>query len=155
MLSHERSTIKDSFYLTSMFFLFISTIASSNSNMYPVSRGSSYSEHAIYYIRNHIAEPIQVESIARYVGLNRTYFCKVFKEQTGLSPLKYIQNFRLTKAQHLLEASLLPVETIAYSCGYQCPESLIRIFHKKYGISPAAYRKRFQQLPSPVVRIQF
>lgn len=155
MLYHERSTLKDSYYLISMFFLFLSTIASSNRDMYPISENNSYAEHAIQYIRNHIAEPIQVEAVARYVGLNRTYFCKVFKEQTGFSPLKYIQNFRLTKAQHLLESSLLSVETIAYSCGYQCPESLIRIFHRKYGVSPAAYRKHFQQKPSPVVQIQF
>ena len=155
MLHHEQNTLENSYYRLSMFYRFISAIAASNHDGIPVSEGNSYVEQAISYIHHHIAEPMQVEKVARYVGLNRTYFCKIFKEHTGTSPLKYIQNFRLTKAQHLLESSLLPVETIAYSCGYQCSESLIRIFRRKYGASPAAYRKRFQQQPSPVVQVQF
>lgn len=155
MLYHERCSLEDSYYMISMFYMFISIIAASNRDMLPSSKGNSYMEHAIQYIHNHIAEPMQVETIAHYVGLNRTYFCKVFKEHTGVPPLKYIQNFRLTKAQHLLESSLLSIETIAYSCGYQCPESLIRLFRKKYGSSPAAYRKHFQSQGFPVVQTQF
>ncbi len=58
-----------------------------------------------------------------------------------MSPLKYIQKFRLTKAQHLLESSSLSVSAIAYACGYQQPESLMKLFCRQYGMSPSAYRK--------------
>ncbi|HBA64535.1 MAG TPA: AraC family transcriptional regulator, partial [Lachnospiraceae bacterium] len=62
-----------------------------------------------------------------------------------LSPNKYLQTLRVAKARHLLETSRLSIESIACSCGYQKPESLIKVFRQFYGISPAAYRKRVNE----------
>lgn len=141
MIRHNHSSAEESFYTLGMLFLFLSTIAGSNKDILPQTEGNTYVNQAISYIQNHISEPLQVDEIARYVGLNRSYLNMLFKQHTGLSPLKYIQRFRLTKAKHLLESSRLSVSAIAYSCGYQRPESLIKIFRQTAGISPAAYRR--------------
>ncbi len=144
MIRRNRRNAADTFYSLSMLFLFLSTIAASSQDD-SLKGGNLYVDQVIAYIRSHIAEPLKTEDIARYVGLNRSYLSALFKEQTGLSPLKYIQRSRLTKAQHLLESSRLSVASIAYACGYQQPESLMKIFRQQYGMSPSAYRKMIRQ----------
>lgn len=141
MLAHNHSNTADTFAVLGDFYQFLSVIAASTQEIFPKSDGNLYVRQAAAYIHNHFAEPLTVEEIARHVGLNRSYFSGIFKEQTGQSPLEYIQNFRLTKAEHLLTSSTLPVAAIAYSCGYQRPESLIKIFRHRYGVSPAVYRR--------------
>ena len=141
MIQHNQKTPVDSFYMLSMLYLFLSTVAAADPDKSSFGNGNIYVSQAIAYIRDHIAEPLQADSVAKHVGLNRSYLSTLFKQHTGLSPLKYIQKFRMTKAQHLLESSNLSVSDIAYSCGYQQPESLIKLFRQQYGMSPAAYRK--------------
>ncbi len=145
MLQHNHSRAADKFYTLSMLYLFLSTVAAADPDNSSHGDSNIYVSQAVAYIRDHIAEPLQAETVAKHVGLNRSYLSTLFKEHTGLSPLKYIQKFRLTKAQHLLESSSLSVSAIAYSCGYQQPESLIKIFRQQYGISPAAYRKSIME----------
>lgn len=141
MIRHNHSSPADTFYCLSMLYLFLSTIACSNQAEPSSGDTNLYVDQAIAYISSHISEPLQADAVARYVGLNRSYLSTLFKKHTGLSPLKYIQKFRLTKAQHLLESSRLSVAAIAYSCGYRQPESFIKIFRRQYGMSPAAYRR--------------
>ncbi len=141
MIRHNRGNAADCFYSLSMLYLFLSIIAGSGQDKESMGDGNLYVKQAIAYIRSHIAEPIRTDQIARYVGLNRSYLSTLFKQHTGMSPLKYIQKFRLTKALHLLESSLLSVSAIAYACGYQQPESLMKLFRQQYGMSPSAYRK--------------
>ena len=127
-----------------MLYLFLSTIASSGQDEALSKDSNLYVSQAISYIRDPISEPLQADPVARYVGLNRSYLSTLFKQHTGLSPLKYIQKFRLTKAQHLLESSQLSVSAIAYSCGYQETESFHKIFKQHTGLSPKRYRAQEQ-----------
>ena len=142
IIRHNHSNAADTYRAMGMFFLFISTIAKCQKNQLPTTDGNTYIQHAVSYIHRHISEPILVEDIADYVGLNRSYLSVLFKTHTGMTPIQYIQNCRITKARHLLESSRLSVESIAYSCGYQKPESLMKVFRQTYGCSPTAYRKR-------------
>ncbi|MDY2628707.1 MAG: AraC family transcriptional regulator [Lachnospiraceae bacterium] len=145
IIRHNHSNPSDTYRALGTFFLFISTLAESQKNQTPTTDGNSYIQHAITYIHRHINEPILVEDVADYVGLNRSYLSVLFKTHTGMTPIKYIQNCRITKARHLLESSKLSVESIAYSCGYQKPESLMKFFRRTYGCSPTAYRKQVIQ----------
>lgn len=145
MIRHNHLNPADTYWALGMFYLFIGTIAGTQKNQAASMDGNTYVKHAISYIQNHISEPLLVEEIAAYVGLNRSYLSVLFKEHTGMTPIKYIQTCRITKARHLLESSRLSVESIAYSCGYQKPESLMKVFRKTYGVSPTTYRKRVIQ----------
>lgn len=142
MLQHNHGSIEDTYINLGNLYYFLGVIAASNRDILPESDGNRYVEQAILYINNHLMEPFGVDEIARYVGLNRSYFSGLFKKHTKLSPLEYIQAARLSKARHMLESSALAVSEIACSCGYQRPESLIKIFRQHFGISPAAYRRR-------------
>ena len=145
MLRHNSCGVQDSLFVTGQLYHFLSCIAASNKDILPKTDESDYVNQAVTYIQNHITEPVQVEEIARYVGLNRSYLSTLFRKKTGYSPIQYIQNARITKAKHLLESSRIPVSAIAFSCGYQKPESLIRLFRQRYGVSPAVYRKQIRE----------
>ena len=101
---------------------------------------NAYVAQVIRYIQDYYHEPLRVEDMARYVGLNRSYLSTLFKKYTGLSPIKYLQTFRMTRAAHLLSLTKLPITAIAHSCGYQETESFHKIFKQHTGLSPKQYR---------------
>lgn len=145
MLRHNNANTSDLYRQTAMLYLFFSCLAKANKDSTNFeSRGNVYVAHAIRYIQNHYSEPFRIDELARYVGLNRSYLSTLFKKHTGLSPLKYLQTFRLTKAAHLLSMTQLSIASIAFSCGYQEPESFHKIFRQTTGLSPTQYRVQEQ-----------
>lgn len=141
MLGHNNANYGDLYRQMAMLYLFFSCLADANKDHAGVSSEDNvYISHAIRYIQNHYSEAVRIDELARYVGLNRSYLSTLFKKHTGLSPLKYLQNFRLTKAAHLLSMTQLSIASIAISCGYQEPESFYKIFRQTTGLSPTQYR---------------
>lgn len=145
MLAHNSASSDDLYRQTAMLYLFFSCLAKTNKDAICInSKDNIYVAHTIRYIQNHYSEPIRIDEIAQYVGLNRSYLSTLFKKHTGLSPLKYLQNFRVTRAAHLLSMTQLSIASIAFSCGYQEPESFHKIFRQFTGLSPSQYRLQEQ-----------
>lgn len=141
MLQHNNASSNDQYRQMAMLYLFFSCLAKTNKDKDRCPPNENvYVMHAIRYIQNHYSEPLQIEEIAQYVGLNRSYLSTLFKEHTGQSPIKYLQTFRLTKAAHLLSMTQLSIARIAFSCGYQEPESFCKAFRQLIGLSPSKYR---------------
>ena len=119
-------------------------------NMNVTERGSSpqrndYVQGAVRFIRNNYYNPISVEDIAAYTGINRSYLYTLFREETGMSPSEYLMTFRLTRAAELLRLTGYSIESIAYSCGYQDPLVFSKAFKRKYAITPLKYRRIEQE----------
>ena len=144
MLEHNYGTTSDLYRRQAMMLLFFSALAQSKRNVVADRSENAYVAQAIRYIQDCYHEPLLVEDIARYVGLNRSYLSNLFKKYTGLSPIKYLQTFRMTRAAHLLSLTQLPVSAVAYSCGYQETESFHKIFKQHTGLSPKRYRAQEQ-----------
>lgn len=140
MLEHNYSNRADSYRLLGMLYLFLSIIADAQTDKLEAPSGNTYVNHAVSYIQNHYSLPVTIKEIADYVGVNRSYLSSLFKKYTGLSPIKYLQNFRLTRAEHMLRVTDLSVESIALSCGYQSSEAFHKIFKKTKNISPKEFR---------------
>ena len=104
-------------------------------------RQNYYIKKAIAYIRDNYSNGINVSDVSEYVGLNRSYLFTLFQEHLGLSPQKYLSNFRLERACELLRATSYSIEDISYSCGYRDPLVFSKAFKKLYGMSPLKYRK--------------
>lgn len=98
------------------------------------------------YIGSHFQEPIQVESIAESVALSRYHFSRTFKKETGFTPHEYLQDVRLRYSKQLLTETELPVEEVAYRCGFSSATHFIRVFKKRTMITPAAFRKYFDPI---------
>ena len=76
-------------------------------------------------------------------GLSRRTFSRRFRAATGFSPIEYVQALRAEEAKQLLETTVAPIDEIAEEIGYHDERAFRRVFRKRTGLSPSAYRKRF------------
>ena len=83
-------------------------------------------------------------------GLPERTLKRRFRKATGVSLIDYVQNLRISHGQHLLETTDLPVEEIGAASGYGEPSFFRRLFRRRVGLTPSAYRRMFNGLPQPV-----
>lgn len=95
------------------------------------------------YISFHYADPITVLDMSKLVALERSYFCRTFKNAMGVSPKEYLTKYRLDKARGFLTETTLPIGKIAECVGFQSFSSFSRLFIAQYQLSPSQYRKSF------------
>lgn len=100
-----------------------------------------YVEKALSFMHAEYMHGITVQNIAGRLGLNRSYFYTLFKQQTGCSPGEYLLRLRLEKAAELMRLYRESPSTAAASAGYPDVCQFSRIFKQHYGISPREYRK--------------
>lgn len=95
------------------------------------------------WVSAHLAEPLDVASLARRAAMSPRTFARRFREETGTTPHAWITAQRLRRAEQLLEESDLPVERIAVDVGFGNAATLRHHFGHARGISPQQYRRRF------------
>jgi transcriptional regulator GlxA family with amidase domain len=100
------------------------------------------------YIDANPAADLSVPALAARAGMSARHFSRVFTEQTGLSPGRYVERSRADTARRLLEVTGHPLDTVARECGLGTPETLYRVFHRHWRISPGDHRRRFQSKES-------
>lgn len=106
---------------------------------------SIHVEKAIDYIYENYYKSITIIDIANYLGIDRTYLYRLFKEEYNMSPQKYLLNFRLKAAMNKLEGGNMSIAEIAYSCGFNDASAFCHQFKKVYKDTPLNYR-RYPQL---------
>lgn len=104
-------------------------------------RSSDPIRTAEQYIQRHYANRLTVGGIARSVGMSKSYFMHKFAEQNGVSPIAYLNSFRVTRAAELLTGTGMPISEIAYHCGFQTLSHFNRQFRKIFGESPGSCRR--------------
>lgn len=104
-----------------------------------------YVEQACNYINRHYAEPISVDMLAKNLSLNKNYFIKIFRQETGTTPNQYIIESRLFYAKLLLVQTELPIQQIASDCGFNTASYFAKTFREKYSLSPMGYRKQYKE----------
>ncbi len=90
---------------------------------------------ALQAIHKNVEHPWQVVSLANIALMSRAKFAKLFVEVVGHTPLDYVTDWRIHKAQNLL-LQHLSVNIVANKVGYDSGSALARVFKKKLGISP-------------------
>jgi YesN/AraC family two-component response regulator len=91
----------------------------------------------INFMNENYMNEISLDKIAKNMYLSPVYISKIFKEETGDSPINYLIKIRLEKAKALLEMERLPVKLAAKSVGYDDAYYFSKLFKKYYGISPS------------------
>jgi AraC family transcriptional regulator, arabinose operon regulatory protein len=97
---------------------------------------------AIAEMQRRIGEEISVPALAAAVNLSRSRFAHLFKHETGVSPARYLRDQRLERARDLLESTFLSVKEVMAAVGFNDPSHFSRDFHRTFGASPRAWRKR-------------
>ncbi|MBU9727794.1 helix-turn-helix domain-containing protein [Diplocloster modestus] len=106
-----------------------------------ITHREDYVEQAVNFIKYNYDRGISASDIADSVGLERTYFSKIFKERTGVSPGHSLLTIRMAKAKDLLLHTRLTLKEISYSIGYKDVFYFSKVFKKYTGLAPSAYRK--------------
>ncbi|WP_446037473.1 GlxA family transcriptional regulator [Streptomyces sp. SID1143] len=92
----------------------------------------------------HLDRPLTLRELARQESMSVRTFTRRFREEVGMTPLRWLTRQRLEHARHLLEETDLPVERVAADCGFGTAASLRQHFHAALGVSPRAYRRTFR-----------
>lgn len=117
----------------------------------PAPEGCNFESHyknyavnqIINYFDEHCNEKISLDGIAKNMYLSPVYISKIFKEETGESPINFLIRTRLEKAKVMLEApGSISIKHIATSVGYDDAYHFSKLFKKYYGVSPLHYRKQ-------------
>jgi two-component system, response regulator YesN len=101
-------------------------------------------EDALKYISAHYSEDITMNSIAKALFLNPSYFSKIFNEYVGQTFSEYLTKVRMNYAKELLKVSYLKVYEVAEKVGYSDYRHFTKKFKELMGISPIEYRDRMQ-----------
>jgi len=78
-------------------------------------------------------------------GLSKFHFARLFRRETGMSAMKYLDAYRIEKAKQVLESSNQPMTRVAAMAGVPSPAKFSRLFHKLTGVTPTQYRERSQR----------
>ena len=92
-------------------------------------------------IHNSLEQKWSLEDLAEIAGMSRTNYSVKFKELSGMTPLDYLTYCRLDKAKQLLTETSQSVPEVSEAIGYPAHEHFQKLFKKKIGKTPSAYRK--------------
>jgi AraC-like DNA-binding protein len=106
-------------------------------------RASSESQHiafkAMAYIHSFYAEPISRSDVAAHVGLSERHLTRCFHQEVGLTPITYLNRYRVRQAKALLEAGQKGITEIAVEVGFSSSSYFTRVFREEVGVSPREY----------------
>ena len=95
------------------------------------------------WIPGRLGEDLSVEQLAAQACLPPRTLARVFQQELGTTPGKYVERVRVEAAATLLSQRQASVATVARLCGFGHPENLRRSFHKTLAVSPQAFAERF------------
>ena len=94
----------------------------------------------LYVLKNFRSAPT-LEEVAAYVGFAPSYFCEMFRQQTGENYKHFLDSIRFDYAKKLLLFSDMTVLEVSGESGFPCYANFVRRFTKRFGMSPSAFRK--------------
>lgn len=97
----------------------------------------------VLYIRKHLNEAIELEKLAEISCLSKDHFIRLFKKELGTTPLQYINQKKIEKAQLLLITEELAVKEIAFQLAFDDYSYFNRLFKKTTGVTPQEYRRSY------------
>jgi len=106
--------------------------------------GLSRVGHAVRWIRDHYAEPIRVEELARMASMSPSAFHRTFLRVTAMTPIQFQKQFRLQEARIRLVADPHDVAGAAYAVGYESPSQFSREYRRRFGTPPSHDARRLR-----------
>lgn len=106
------------------------------------SNSNDYVDLALNYIEENYANPnFSVKNVAEFVKIDRTYLYRLFKDETGLSVIDYINRHRISQAESMLSDQSLAIKDVAYSVGFSDQMYFSKVFKKHTGKTPTEYKR--------------
>jgi len=97
-------------------------------------------EDMLSYMMEHFDETISAEQLCRHFHVSRSYFFRIFKQNTGVTMNEFLVSIRMTKAKALLQETDLPIIEISGSVGFHDVSHFCNTFKRLFGMTPSIYR---------------
>ena len=98
-------------------------------------------EDVMRYIREHINEPLNRESLAAVAGFSVPHFHRVFSAHVGESAASYVRRLRLERAGRKLRMGAVDITEVALAAGYDTHAAFSKAFKQQFGLSPSQFRQ--------------
>lgn len=108
-----------------------------------VRRGQAFNrqmKQVLAYMEEHSHEKLELQQLASSISLSRSYFCKFFKEHTGMRPMEYLNFIRINKAATLLRTGSYNVIEAALETGYHHVSYFAKWFKLFMNMTPSEYK---------------
>lgn len=102
-------------------------------------------QKVLSYIRKNIYKTIDIDSLAAISCLSKDHFIRLFKKEVNNTPLQYINQKKIEKAQLILITDSMPIKNISYLLAYEDHSYFNRLFKKLTGVTPQQYRDRYKK----------
>lgn len=109
------------------------------------SHGDEVIQKAQEYIEHHFDERISFEDLSKKLAVGRRNFDRRFIRATGNTPVEYWQRVKIESAKKALETTRKTVNEIMYETGYAYTKAFREVFRKITGLSPSAYKNKYNQ----------
>ncbi|MCX6078096.1 MAG: ATP-binding protein [Chloroflexi bacterium] len=96
---------------------------------------------AMAYIHEHYAESITRSELAGYLAVSDRYLTRCFHQEMGITPVTYLNRYRIRKARELIEKRTFSITDVAQMVGFSDSNYFGRVFREEVGVSPSAYPK--------------
>ncbi|AXK37607.1 helix-turn-helix domain-containing protein [Streptomyces armeniacus] len=109
--------------------------------------GDGLVRRAVDLVTGGLAGELTVAGLAAAVGVSERHLTRLFLDELGQTPGRFIRQARTEAAAHLLASTRLPVAGVAARCGFGSAETLRQAFVARYGVPPSRYRATAQRAP--------
>jgi iron complex transport system substrate-binding protein len=106
------------------------------------------------YIEQNYAQDHSIQMLADTLNIGRTTLFERFKRELGQSPQQYLMELRLEAARQALLAGAMTHNEIAVSCGLRDKDYFSRVFSKRFGMPPGAYRRQYRGAAQPDATVE-
>lgn len=124
-------------------------ILADNKDMIQAVQENTYSPEEIVtlvkeYVQKHYASDITLNAISQNLGFSSSYLTKIFNKVMGITPSKFIRDYRMNIAKQLLNEPGSSVNAVSSAIGYSDPFHFSKSFKQTFGISPSEYKNEVQ-----------
>lgn len=102
---------------------------------------ATISETIITYMQENLIRNITLDELSKLVHREKSYLVRLFRNETGKTPIEALIEMRLTLAADLVATSDLSISEIAEQCGYNTVSFFISNYNKRYGMTPKEHRR--------------
>ena len=93
----------------------------------------------------HYAEDLTLERLASVATMSKYHFTRLFKATYGVTPMEYVSQRRIERAQDLLRATNLTVTEVCFAVGFSSLGSFSSRFRAVVGVSPSDFQRRYAE----------